>query len=501
MPPGPPRRRLASGPAGACAALLLALLSACAALPGGVGDGDIVEIDGQRFRIERVARGDVPLREVAPGWLSHPQRGLLALHADTPTAYLVRIALPGQLAPTDAAAASTAPRPADEAVLATAGRLVEVDTALPREGEWREQFALRAEPGGGVSLVAPGPRKTLGPPVWWSRDAAGRWSPQSPRFPQQPYDYGGVALGDFDADGRVDLALAMHLLGFAAVLADPSGNWREGSDGLPHSRRKGAVGGSGVAAATVADAGGDRLLLLPEADGRGSRFPSEFGLAEFRLRDGRWRATALAPGLVGTGLRLALAPGCPLLLGVRSSGSNQIPLFRHDGKRWRAVGAPAVTEPVWMVNDLQLGQFDGRGCADLLVARWQPGERGWHNALSLWLDSTKGWQRHDLPRLPSATAHSALWAERRGGELQVLVGSQDGSLDYLRGEPAGLRWVGHLPAPAWRRGCRVVHLAALPGREGRWVAAFAGEAERFDTRRCQGNGGLVELAWVPAADG
>jgi hypothetical protein len=487
--------------------IMLGLLAGCASTPAGLRDGEVIDVDGLRYRIERFPRDGVPLAEVAPGWLSHPQRGLLALHGETVDAYFVRIletaatspAAPGAELPAHAEAGRASGTASAITALRPRGRFLEVDTALPREGEWRERFALAATGSGGVQLVATPARKTLTRPLVWVHEAGGRWARRAEDFPAQPYDYGTVALGDFDADGRIDLALGMHLLGFATLLAAPEGRWRDASSGLPHSRRDGDITGSGIGLATLADPEGDRLLLLPEVDGRGSRLGAELGLAEFRWRDGRWISTSLARGLSGSALQLSQLPGCAPLLAVKANSNNTIPLLRREGEAWTAEAAPAGPTILWTASTLRVGQFDGAGCADLLLARKQRDGSGWRSTLALWVDQAPGWQALAMPLLPADLDISELWAEQRAGELQILVGSAAGDLLHLRGRPGDLRWIGHLPAPAWRRGCRVAQIEALPGHADRWVVAFAGDGDRFDPQRCRSNGGLVEVRWETTA--
>ena len=143
---------------GASAALLVALFSGCAVRPpAGLRDGQLIELDGHRYRIERLEKGGAPLVEVAPGWLDHPQRGLLALHEETANAYFLRIT-ESPTAPSTARAKPPSSQPLATAAgslqLRPRGRLVEVDSALPRHGEWREQFAVTAHAERGARLLA-----------------------------------------------------------------------------------------------------------------------------------------------------------------------------------------------------------------------------------------------------------------------------------------------------------------------------------------------------------
>ena len=114
-------------------------------------------------------------------------------------------------------------------------RLVPWEEGLPTQGQWRNGFAIADMNGDGhLDLVHPPARKSFGQPVILLGDGAGSWSHwQEARFPDLPYDYGDVAVADFDADGHLDLVLAMHLTGIVALRGDGQGGFTSWRDGLP----------------------------------------------------------------------------------------------------------------------------------------------------------------------------------------------------------------------------------------------------------------------------
>lgn len=103
----------------------------------------------------------------------------------------------------------------------TSGRLnwLPTDDGLPRQGLWREGMDFGDFDGDGRDeLVLPPARKaragSAARPRIYRRISDGSWSVwDRARFPAQPYDYGDVAVLDFDGDGVLDLAFGMHLTG------------------------------------------------------------------------------------------------------------------------------------------------------------------------------------------------------------------------------------------------------------------------------------------------
>jgi hypothetical protein len=109
---------------------------------------------------------------------------------------------------------------------------------LPSTGQWRESIALFDIDGDGhMDIMAPRPRKAskeYDKPAVWYGDGKGNWSASLLDVPGDiGYDYGSIAVEDFDGDGIVDIALGMHAQGVKVLKGTDNGKYVDFSEGLP----------------------------------------------------------------------------------------------------------------------------------------------------------------------------------------------------------------------------------------------------------------------------
>src|ERR671928_1580008 len=104
------------------------------------------------------------------------------------------------------------------------------DDGLPRAGQWRHGFAVADMNRDGLpDLVFSSPRKFANPPFVFLNLGGGRWREwREATFPSLSFDYGAVAVADFDGDGANDIAVASHYRGVTAVLGDDDGHFVRG---------------------------------------------------------------------------------------------------------------------------------------------------------------------------------------------------------------------------------------------------------------------------------
>lgn len=397
--------------------------------------------------------------------------------------------------------------------------LEEAGLGLPRSGQWRHSFALADLDGDGRLDLVHGPaRKGARRPVVFLGDGKGgfrRWD--EAQFPPFPYDYGGVATGDVDGDGRLDLALGIHLRGLAVLLQKEPGIFSLSVDGLPVATA-GAPAGFSSRAVALADADADgRLDLLALSEGPlsptalaapGARSP--LGLALFLNRGGSWERVqgADADRTFGSGLAVGDVDGdgAPdLLLASSAQGDRALlRLSRREGEpRFLPVELTAIPGRSF-VQAVALGDLDGDGRADLLVSTLASGTGGFTSRVDVLLSRPPGFEMRpvlsEAGRKPrGAVAIGDLDGDGRP-DLALLSG--DGTLETHLGDGrGGFTAAAHVAPPPDRLGCAGYHVAIrdldLDGR-GDVVAAFAGEGSASDPEApCRSGGALV--AWRSVA--
>jgi len=168
------------------------------------------------------------------------------------------------------------------------------NTSLPDGGMWRASFVVADVNGDGIpDIVAPPARLGDARLHIWIGDGKGRFTDWPLHFTEggkplarAPIDYGGVAVGDIDGDGHVDVVSASHGTGLVSFFGDGKGGFEVVRAGLP---------GRDFSSQAVAliDADGDGKLDLlasrdaPQADER-TLDKAQVRLYLFRGRDKGW---------------------------------------------------------------------------------------------------------------------------------------------------------------------------------------------------------------------
>jgi hypothetical protein len=228
-------------------------------------------------------------------------------------------------------------------------RFEPVSSGLPTSGLWQMNFAVDDMDGdGAVDLVFPPSRKGVGHPSVFRGKGGGAFEAwNGVVWPGGvPFDYGGIATGDFDADGHRDIVLAIHFKGQYVMYGNGAGNFA-------------------------------RAELLPSPDPRvSSRAPA---VADFN-GDGRDDAAFLAE----IDYDLAASER------IEDAVTVWTVLSGPDGWKVSNKGLPGQG----IGDNLQAADLDGDGRADLAVAS---NATGWRRLVSF-NRGDEGWDGGRLPR-------------------------------------------------------------------------------------------------------
>jgi hypothetical protein len=107
-------------------------------------------------------------------------------------------------------------------------RFEPVTSGLPASGLWQMNFAVDDMNGDGTpDLVFPPSRKGVAQPTIFLGRGGGAFEAwKNVVWPGGvPFDYGGIATGDFDADGHRDLVLGIHFKGQYVMYGNGAGNF------------------------------------------------------------------------------------------------------------------------------------------------------------------------------------------------------------------------------------------------------------------------------------
>jgi len=116
---------------------------------------------------------------------------------------------------------------------------VEASTGLPTSGQWRHSLAFHDMNGDGNLDILATPRRAApegetAVPVVWYGNGKGEWTRAVLDVPSNVYyDYGSIAVADFDGDGIADIGLAMHGLGLRALKGQKEVPFVNFSSGIP----------------------------------------------------------------------------------------------------------------------------------------------------------------------------------------------------------------------------------------------------------------------------
>ena len=430
---------------------------------------------------------------LAKGWLqSHPFFLLLLLTACSVASSPPRVA--------PAPPCGNAPIPSEERLA-----FVQVDSGLPRSGQWRDGFDLADMNGDGDLDLVHGPRrKGVASPAIFLGNGEGRFNPwRTAHYPPLPYDYGDAKAADFDGNGLMDVALSSHLRGLTVLVQEGDGHFSPWAGGLDLRLPAGGVEPPFASRAiAVIDWNGDGrpdLLALNEGPSQLGPRPPSHSMALFLNRGGEWqRVEADAPhGIFGTSIAAGDVDGDgknDAVLGTNVAGARSL-VQLGNGESWTSRELQSLAERA-AVTAVALHDFDGdRRDAIIAASAWPKGD-GTYVGLDIIRLMNDGDEAFALVRGASNDPIvTVVPADFDGdGRTDLLALRMRGSMALFRGAATGFVRDAEVPPPAAMAGCDAsdAHAADLD-RDGtpEVIVSYAGDLLSGAGVQCARGGGFV----------
>lgn len=379
--------------------------------------------------------------------------------------------------------------------------------------------------GDGHPDIVHGPaRKGKRGPNIFLGDGKGNWRLWSEaKFPPLPYDYGDVAVADFNGDGRMDLALAVHLRGLILLVADGPQSFKEWDRGIDFHPSGGPApkepifSSHAVAAADMNGDGRPDLVALGEgprlaqasspAEAAAMNVPGGYGMAVyFNQGDGSWvrRGESEKDQVPLHGDKVVVGDfthdgNLDTILGSNVLGAKDILRIGAVGGAWTTAGLKDLR--YGFVGAINVADFNADGRLDLAVGYLSIELGVWRTGIDVFLGRADGsWERR-----PVAVEEGRSWLTALDsgdldgdGKLDLAALTGDGKVWILVGKGEGSFVRERSPeVPAAEGGCKGydVRIADLDGEPGgELVAEFAGEpSAMFAPTQCPNEGGVA--AW------
>jgi hypothetical protein len=253
-------------------------------------------------------------------------------------------------------------------------RFEEASEGLPTAGSWRNSLTVAdMNEDGFPDIIVPPQRGGGGSlPIIFLGDGKGHWKIWDTVVWPYGLQYGSVAAADFNKDGHMDLAFAIHLTGARVMLGDGKGHFTDDSGGLPvddfPTRR--------VVVTDLDHDGWTDLLLITEGPMPGHDTPSSKILGFFNRKRGMsWeRANVIDPSHIVGGDYLAAGKfnddKFPDFVGSSIFFQASELIYRSDGKgKWEPVKSDGEIVPyLSYYSGVAAGRFQSKKYDDAIMS-------------------------------------------------------------------------------------------------------------------------------------
>lgn len=372
---------------------------------------------------------------------------------------------------------------------------------LPQRGQWRNGFVVAdINEDGKADIVHGPPRKGGSRPAIFLGDGKGTWRPwNEASFPAIPFDYGDVAVADFNGDRHPDLAISSHLRGINVLVGDGKGRftpWTQGIEfegGEPDapifsSRAIEAVDWNGDGRTDLLVWGEGPRLAAARVQGAGSFSTGSRGAVVYLNQgNGTWQKVAAGPkGDRSYGDAVAVTDfngdGRPDFATTSAlSGNRTIFYLNQEDGSWKSQPIVELRQQATF-RGVAAGDFNGDGRPDLAVG-YTSNELGVaRTGIDVLFSRADGsWERRGLGVEDNRNGIWALTAGDADGDGALdLVGITGGGGTWLfLGDGKGGFTREQSPELGGDNGCTGYHvaLADLDGDgAAELIAGYAGEA-------------------------
>ncbi len=340
------------------------------------------------------------------------------------------------------------------------------DRGLPKTGQWRNGFELADMNGDGhLDIVHGAVRKGRRKPTVFLGDGQGTWREWPIRTSRVRLDYGDVAVADYNGDGHLDIAFAMHIVGAMVLMGDGAGNFTAAPEGLdqpdwanPDSPLGKRAAWSGRTA-SAADVNGDgRMDFVVLGEGLQGLSPTSLvegdpitaaGITAYMNQGDeqgitKWKAERLTPFGGGDSMQVVDIDGdgdSDILQSMNVMRGRDLVVLQTEPGQFAATELPSLPPLLGAAYAIAAADLDGDDVLEIVTGFNTPEARGNFplNSLAIHDRADGVWNAQVLDcwetfGLPGSLTTGDLNGD---GHLDVAASTKDSQLLFYLGDGAG----------------------------------------------------------------